>query len=128
MGRDVVGIYRRAFTPVVPDNTIRLVVVSVGVYLVTPCQIPFFGRGPSTFSPLSNSCSFFSYQFSARKVAFFIALSSFISSLRMDVLRIESRQRYQSFEALVLHLSWLWTYCSKLLLPKPRAAWRYDRE
>ena len=72
MGRAVVGIYRQAFTPVVPDNTIRLVVVSVGVFVVTPHQYSFFGRGPSADSPLSSSLFFFSYQISARKVAFHI--------------------------------------------------------
>jgi hypothetical protein len=43
-------IYRATLTSVVPDNTsclvVRLVVAFVGVFVITPQQLPFFRRGP----------------------------------------------------------------------------------
>jgi hypothetical protein len=62
MRRDGVEIYSPAFTHVVPDNTIGLVVVSVGVFVVTSHQYSFFERGPSADSPPSSSLFFFPYQ------------------------------------------------------------------
>lgn len=96
MGRDVVGIYRSAFTPVVPDNTIRLVVVSGSVFVVTPHRNPFFGRGPFADSPLSSSLFFFSYQIQARKVVFhierFFVLVHFQSSDGCSAHRVETKE------------------------------------
>lgn len=113
IGCDFAGLYGPTFTSVVPDNTTRLVSVSVGVSIDTFQRILFFNRGPSANFPLLATFPSFLTVSQPRRgtviIQTFLFFSHSHSVTECFVHRVET---------LVFHESWPYIYRSKSLFSK----------